>query len=370
MALSVLGTAELQQRVLIFLGPHAALAARGANDLLSTSWTPKAIAELARTGAWQQSLRLAAFAAERPASLHALLEPFSRRTAGSPGHTCSSPSAAAAATSPMPSGTLLFDTVFVLLALAPHAAEEPQVQPRPDEECSSVENMQRSPLIVAARCGLVGVAWLIAQHCTVDGGGLNRQDAMGCSALRYAIVNKDERLCACLLSFPALNLEVTDSRGDTPLLQAVASNAPVACRMLLRRGANSAFANRGQTALDLAESLGYNECAAVLGELGAPHGSGLAVGRSESEDDDDLDCSGSDPDPELHEALRESRRLAASRIALQCCGEAPESPGDGESSEEDGQRRADIGQRRKKRRWDSGGLFIKTRGGPPRMWQG
>merc|ERR1719454_6458 len=115
--------------------------------------------------------------------------------------------------------------------------------------------MQRSPLIVAARCGLVGIAWLIAQHCTAAGGGLNRQDAMGCSALRYAIVNKDERLCGCLLSFEKLDLEVPDSRGDTPLLQAVSANAPTACRMLLERGANAAFASRGQTALDLAESL-------------------------------------------------------------------------------------------------------------------
>jgi hypothetical protein len=274
--------------------------------------------------------------------------------------------------------------VFVLLAREPRAAEELQVQPRPDDECSLAENMQRSPLIVAARCGLVGIAWLIAQHCTDAGGGLNCQDAMGCSALRYAIVNKDERLCSCLLSFSSLNLEMPDSRGDTPLFQAVSANAPVVCRMLLARGANAAFSSRGQTPLDLAESLGYDDCAAALRELGAPRGSGLAIDDEEdawsASDNDGFNYSGSDPDPELHEALRESRRvaLAASLAAARAQGVQSgratasdlDSPVGCDSSSEELDRHPDLPQRRKKRRWDSGGLFIKTRGGQIRKWQG
>lgn len=381
---SLLGAAELDLRVLAFLGPSAALAARPGVGALAGGWALEALAALARTGVWAASLGPLAATAQHSRSLHVLLDRLSPRSAGPP--CAHPPGASAAAANPgsaaadaslaaATSTASLFDAVFVLLASAPRAAEE-----SPALHAGAAEGAVEArspPLIAAARRGLVSVAWLLARHCTAEGGGLNRQDAMGFTALRYAIVNKDERLCRCLLSFPGLDLEMLDSRGDTPLLQAVSANVPTACRMLLARGANAAYASRGQTALDLAESLGYDDCAAVLMELGAPRGSGCAPHDHERAawsdcDDDDLGCSGSDPDPELHEALRESRRSAALEAAARA-GKKRSAAGVGniDSPEcEDGTKCAEASQRQKCRRWDSGGLFIKSRGGQARTWQG
>ncbi|CAE8583285.1 unnamed protein product, partial [Polarella glacialis] len=205
-------------------------------------------------------------------------------------------------------GTLedLFDAAFVLLARMPQAAEEPQLLGRADEECGSVvENMCRSPLILAARCGLVGVAWLVARHCNPRGLALNQLDAMGCSALRYAIVNKDETMCRCLLSFPELNLEQRESRGDTALMQAVGANAPTVCRMLLERSADASYVNRGQTALDLAEALGYEACSAVLKLVSAPSADRLDAPLANVGAGSENEASS---ESELDEEVRESQR--------------------------------------------------------------
>ncbi|CAK0909569.1 unnamed protein product [Prorocentrum cordatum] len=238
-----------------------------AGPILARSWSFEAASGVARSGAWEACL-------PDPPSLHALLRPFSRRAAGAAADE-DAPSQRAgprrAAALCRAAGPAPFAAAFVLLARRPAAAEEPQQLGRADEECASVENMRRSPLIVAARCGLVDVAWLIARWCSPE--GLNHQDAMGCSALRYAIVNKDHRTCQCLLRFPGLDPELPDRRGDTALLQAVGANAPAVCRLLLARRADAAHASRGQTALDLAEALGYEGCAAALRECGAPRSS-------------------------------------------------------------------------------------------------
>eukprot|EP00929_Paragymnodinium_shiwhaense_P079037 TRINITY_DN41065_c0_g1_i1.p1 TRINITY_DN41065_c0_g1~~TRINITY_DN41065_c0_g1_i1.p1 ORF type:complete len:405 (-),score=75.20 TRINITY_DN41065_c0_g1_i1:6-1220(-) len=327
---------------------------------------------------------------EEAKSLHTLLEPFCRRTATSAGACKGS---AAQACSPASQGAALFDAALVLLARGgPAVAEELQARGRMDEECAVVENMQRSPLIVAARCGLVAVAWLIARHCSPGGAALNQQDSMGCSALRYAIVSKDERMCRCLLGFEGLNLEQPDARGDTALLQAVGANAPAVCRMLLDQGADATFANRGQTALDLAEALGYEECASILRERGAPSGSDGRGQRTEdaawSDGDDDLAVSEEERDVEMLMALRESRRMAA-EAAAKAAGVLPRPSQEGEArrkrsripscaqlrgeepwTNSEDEELSKERQRPPKRRWDSGGLFIKRRGCQAQAWHG
>lgn len=276
----------------MFVGPLVGLQTRAVSQALARTWVPKVLDQVARSCEWEVCL-------PQSASLHTLLEPFSRRTGGATGRgpTSSLPGSSVLA------GPELFDAIYILLARTPAAAEEPQLVGRLDEECAVIENMRRSPLIIAARCGLVGVAWAIARHCRQGALGLNQQDAMGCTALRYAIVNKDERMCRCLLSFSGVDLELPDARGDGALLQAVGANAPAVCQLLLKSDADVGFANRGQTALDLADALGYDGCSAALQLYDAPRGcqesrcgaSGLAWPSPESELDDEVRESNQSP---------------------------------------------------------------------------
>lgn len=290
-------------------------------------------------------------------SLHELLEPYSRRAAGS--HASNSLHIKTASTASKSSASLahLFDMVFVLLARKPQAAGEPQKLGRADEECSVVENMSRSPLIVAARCGLVSVAWLIAKELSGTM-GLNQQDAMGCSALRYAIVNKDEQMCDCLLRFPALDIEQQDARGDTSLFQAVGANAPNVCRILLEKTADASCTNRGQTALDLAQALGYDACATALRISGAPSTSQDAkveTGSSESELDDEL--------LELERLPLAKKSLCQAREQRTLSFDALSD--EGECNQEEASQTS-----KRPQRWDVGGLFIKRRGGQSVRWNG
>lgn len=398
--LEVLACPDLGRRIVVLVGPLTALHARGVSRPLSEAWKLDVVSDLGRAGAWKALL-------PSPPSLHTLLGRYSRKSSG-PGTFGGGGAGDQGTGSPVNSG--LFDTAFSLLSMLPQAAEEPQQLARADEECSVEENMGRSPLIVAARCGLVGVAWLIARHCPSEGAGLNERDAMGCSALRYAIVNKDERMCRCLLGFDKVDLEVPDARGDTALLQAVGANAPAVCRMLLERSANPAFTNRGQTALDLADALGYEGCAAILRAFGAPSARCLpAQNAHEVSRCGDGQVGSLDSESELDDEVRESergqlvthaelssavaRRLSWDALLRDCSnGSSQEPQEDWELSdddlddldEEDGaraQRRrladgtATGGSRgppqpRRPHRWDMGGLFIKTRGGQSQRWHG
>eukprot|EP00927_Polykrikos_kofoidii_P055240 TRINITY_DN49521_c0_g1_i1.p1 TRINITY_DN49521_c0_g1~~TRINITY_DN49521_c0_g1_i1.p1 ORF type:complete len:388 (-),score=67.15 TRINITY_DN49521_c0_g1_i1:218-1381(-) len=376
MAAAVFGTAELERRVLVCLGPRAALLRRNVCRDWDRCWQFDNVAHVARSGAWALvadasrsvsgcasngavDVSSSTAAAVEGPSLHELLKPFSRRTL-SFGSRCHSGSvnatgahashASAADTDDSAPGKRLFDVVFVLMARRPMAAEEKAV----------ADNMGRSPLIVAARYGLVEIAWVIASCCKADGAGLNQKDELGCSALRYAIIRKDARMCRCLLGFPAIDLEVRDSRGDTALLQAVNANAPGIILMLLERSADIAFASRGQTALDLAETLGYDACAARLSEQGAPRGCGQLRGEEAplSESDVDLGGSESDPDFEFLEAKRESRRKTSfSNAKRKYCG-PPATATSASAAAEDWclSDEEELTQERQsqRRRWDSG----------------
>eukprot|EP00440_Ansanella_granifera_P064254 gb/GFBE01069662.1/.p1 GENE.gb/GFBE01069662.1/~~gb/GFBE01069662.1/.p1 ORF type:complete len:244 (+),score=42.61 gb/GFBE01069662.1/:1-732(+) len=243
--------------------------------------------------------------------------------------------------------------------------------------------MRRSPLIVAARCGLVSIAWLIARHCDPNGLCLNQQDAMGCSALRYAIVNKDERMCGCLLGFPALHLEQRDARGDTSLMQAVGANAPSVCRRLLERSADASYVNRGQTALDLAEALGYQACIDVLRSFGAPSAprsdQGLAADSlgALAEGAEDVMAGDNSPESDLDEEVRESERAWLCRRKAQDVSwtgpdldlDALDDDDEVEQARSHGSREAKTPAKRPQR-WDVGGLFIKRRGGQSMRWHG
>lgn len=373
--LVVLGAPELGRRILGFMGPRAALLSRPIGHAFAQIFAWEAVTWAACAGTWEVCCADAA-SGEAAVSLHRLLEPFSRRAAGyrrlcaGPTRGGSAPSPLVADTRAVPTETALFDAVYVLLARTPAAAEERQVTGRLDEECAGVENMRRSPLIIAARCGLVAVAWLIAQHCVPGGDGLNQQDAMGCSALRYAIVNKDLRMCACLLGLLGTDPELPDARGDTALLQAVGANVPEVCQMLLERRANAAFMNRGQTALDVAEALSYEGCASVLRERGAPSGYGMAscqLGRADGR---------LSPESELDEEVRESERTSLPRTSGAASGRVPwgASPLSGDADEaaeaEEEDQHSDLDgleeedemlhtvrarRRGRKRRWDSSG---------------
>lgn len=365
---AVLSAPELGRRILAFIGPRIGLLARQVSSVLAQAWALQAVTAAARTSAWR------AHAFTEPVSLHTLLQPFSRA------HSCGTRSTVREDEAE----ASLFDVVFVLLARTPAAAEEPQVTGRMDEECAVVENMRRPPLIVAARCGLAGIAWLIARAIVAreaeritsnadlesgkaGGSAVNERDAMGCTALRYAIVNKDIRMCACLLSFSAVDIELRDTRRDTALLQAVGANVPAVCRMLLARGADIAAENRGQTALDLAEALGYEGCTAVLCEYGCERhrvesrGAGDPSVTEEHSDQrragDGADQSSSEC--ELDEEFTTPKRPGPPRqyrLHAASSGDAPALSG--------------AAAAKRHSRWDSGGLFIKTRGGQAQIWQG
>lgn len=352
--LEVLAVPDLGRRLLALSGPRVGLRAREVCPALAEAWGPEVLKSVACSSVWEGLMPQAQ-------SLHELLEPYSRRAAGSQVSTSLSSSNAksmSTASKSSASPARLFDMVFVLLARKPQAAEEPQKLGRADEECSVVENMRRTPLIVAARCGLVSVAWLIAKELpgTV---GPNQQDAMGCSALRYAIVNKDEQMCECLLRFPALYIEQRDARGDTSLFQAVGANAPNVCRILLGRTADASCTNRGQTALDLAQALGYEACTTVLKISGAPSASCDAKAESGSSES------------ELDDEVLELERLPLAKKALFHAREQ-RTPIFDASADEGGEcDKGEASQTSKRpQRWDVGGLFIKRRGGQSVRWHG
>ena len=75
---AVLGTFELERRVLTFAGPRWTLLARRVSWTLARAWAPESVAFTARAGAWSACLA----DLEEPVSLHSLLAPFCRRTAG------------------------------------------------------------------------------------------------------------------------------------------------------------------------------------------------------------------------------------------------------------------------------------------------
>lgn len=62
-------------------------------------------------------------------------------------------------------------------------------------------------------------------------------------------------------------LNEKDSIGESPLFYAVRGNAPENCAFLIKEGADvNVKNNEGKTAYDIAVELGYEECAAVLGQ--------------------------------------------------------------------------------------------------------
>lgn len=103
--------------------------------------------------------------------------------------------------------------------------------------------------------------------------GCNRQSASNnaqVAALFRATREGNTDMVRSLLSAPAIDVNATDERGSTPLLEAARYGHDDICRILIAAGANLKSKDRdGKTALQLAIQGNHDDVVRVLKQAGA-----------------------------------------------------------------------------------------------------
>jgi ankyrin repeat protein len=103
--------------------------------------------------------------------------------------------------------------------------------------------------------------------------GCSRQSATNntqVAALFRATREGNTDMVRSLLSAPGVDVNATDERGSTPLLEAARFGHDNICRMLIAAGANLRAKDRdGKTALQLAIQGNHDEVVRVLKQAGA-----------------------------------------------------------------------------------------------------
>ncbi len=122
----------------------------------------------------------------------------------------------------------------------------------------------------AGRCERVTLSILFALCLAFAGCARERARNAQTDALFRATVEGNTDMVKSLVSSPGADVNATDDRGNTPLLEAARYGHNDICRVLIAAGANlNAKDKDGKTALMLAVQGGHDEVVRVLKQAGA-----------------------------------------------------------------------------------------------------
>ena len=122
----------------------------------------------------------------------------------------------------------------------------------------------------ARRCEVVTVSLSILLCLVFAGCARERARNTQTDALFRATVEGNTDMVRSLLSSPGADVNATDERGNTPLLEAARYGHEDICRLLIAAGANLKAKDKdGKTALMLAVQNNHDDVVRVLKQAGA-----------------------------------------------------------------------------------------------------
>ena len=122
----------------------------------------------------------------------------------------------------------------------------------------------------AGRCEGVTVSILLALCLGFAGCARERARSTQTDALFRATVEGNTDMVKSLLSSPGVDVNATDERGNTPLLEAARYGHDDICRVLIAAGADVKAKDKdGKTALMLAVQNNHDDVVRVLKQAGA-----------------------------------------------------------------------------------------------------
>ena len=148
-----------------------------------------------------------------------------------------------------------------LLGLVAALLEEPDINTNTKDDCGD------SPVLLAAKS-----LQFEAVRCLMpQGTEINQQGERGMTLLHWSIVHGQQELVQDLLVLPALDLEVQDVTGNTPLVMAASLHRYVEMRLLLKEGSEvSVQGASSRTPLHWVCKRGYTDMVRQLIQRNSP----------------------------------------------------------------------------------------------------